>query len=68
MGFGNQQDGSSGQPMPIHMGMLPGMHSVGPRPAQVSIADIYQVAVNQAVQDHQLDKLFNPEFYDDDQI
>ena len=33
-------------------------------PALVRTADIYQVAHNQAVQDHELDKLFNPEFYD----
>ncbi len=33
-------------------------------PTLVRTADIYQAARNQAVQDHELDKLFNPEFYD----
>ena len=28
------------------------------------IADIYQAAINRAIQDHELDKLFNPDFYD----
>lgn len=30
----------------------------------VQIADIYQAAKNRAVEDHELDKLFNPDFYD----
>ena len=30
----------------------------------VQIADIYQAAMNRALQDHELDKLFNPDFYD----
>ena len=29
----------------------------------VQIADIYQAARNRAIEDHELDKLFNPEFY-----
>ncbi len=29
----------------------------------VQIADIYQAAKNRAIEDHELDKLFNPEFY-----
>jgi hypothetical protein len=34
-------------------------------PPSVQIADIYQAAKNRAVQDHELDKLFNPDFYGD---
>jgi hypothetical protein len=30
----------------------------------VQIADIYQAAKNRAIEDHELDKLFNPDFYD----
>ena len=33
-------------------------------PTLVRTADICQAARNQAIQDHELDKLFNPEFYD----
>ena len=33
-------------------------------PELVQIADIYQAALNRAIQDHELDKLFNPDFYD----
>ncbi len=33
-------------------------------PTTVKIADIYQAAKNRAVEDHELDKLFNPEHYD----
>ncbi len=31
----------------------------------VQINDIYQAAKNREVEDHELDKLFNPEFYGD---
>jgi len=31
----------------------------------VQISDIYQAAKNRAVEDHELDKLFNPDFYGD---
>jgi hypothetical protein len=31
---------------------------------QVALADIYQAAMQRALHDHQLDKLFNPEYYD----
>jgi hypothetical protein len=31
----------------------------------VQLNDIYQAAKNRAVEDHELDKLFNPEFYGD---
>jgi hypothetical protein len=33
-------------------------------PESVQIADIYQAALNRAIEDHELDKLFNPDFYD----
>jgi hypothetical protein len=33
-------------------------------PMAVQMADIYQVAKNKAVEDHELDKLFNPDYYD----
>ena len=32
----------------------------------VQLADIYQAAKTRAVEDHELDKLFNAEFYGDD--
>jgi hypothetical protein len=64
MGLGDQQDGPAGQPLPVHMGFVRGMQASAPRPVQVSIADIYRAAANRAIQDHELDKLFNPDFYD----
>jgi hypothetical protein len=33
-------------------------------PMAVQMADIYQAAKNRAVEDHELDKLFNPDHYD----
>jgi hypothetical protein len=30
----------------------------------VQTLDIYQAAKNRAIEDHELDKLFNPDFYD----
>ncbi len=33
-------------------------------PMAVQIADIYKAAVNRAIEDHEIDKLFNAEFYD----
>jgi hypothetical protein len=36
-------------------------------PDAVQVADIYRAAKNRAVEDHELDKLFNPDF-DDYQI
>ena len=33
-------------------------------PMAVQIMDIYKAAVSRAIEDHELDKLFNPEFYD----
>lgn len=64
MGLGDQQDGPFGQPLPVPMGLPRGVQASSPRPVQVSIADIYQAAINRAIQDHELDKLFNPDFYD----
>jgi hypothetical protein len=32
--------------------------------APVQTMDIYQAAKNRAIEDHELDKLFNPEYYD----
>jgi hypothetical protein len=34
-------------------------------PMAVQLAEIYQAAVARAVEDHELDKLFNAEFYGD---
>ena len=33
-------------------------------PMAVQIADIYQAAMQRAIEEHELDKLFNPDFYD----
>jgi hypothetical protein len=64
MGLGDQLEGPTNRPLPIHMGLLRGMQAPVARPQQVSISDIYQAATNRAIQDHELDKLFNPDFYD----
>jgi hypothetical protein len=64
MGLGDEQAGPAGQPRPIHLGLLRSMQAPTPRPAQVTVADIYQAAINRAIQDHELDRLFNPDFYD----
>jgi hypothetical protein len=32
-------------------------------PTAVQIIDIYHAAKNRAIEDHELDKLFNPEYY-----
>jgi len=64
MGLGDQQQGPSRQGLPIHMALLRSMTAPAPRPAQVSVADIYQAAASRAIQDHELDKLFNPDYYD----
>ncbi|HEX5471311.1 MAG TPA: hypothetical protein VFW73_05465 [Lacipirellulaceae bacterium] len=31
----------------------------------VQISDIYQAAVHRAIEEHEIDKLFNSDFYDD---
>jgi len=33
-------------------------------PMGVQIADIYQAAMQRAIEEHEIDKLFNPDFYD----
>lgn len=73
MGLGEQQDSSANQPLPFPAALVPGMlasnlPSVQIGLGQVSLGDIYQAAKNRAIQDHELDKLFNAEFYDDYQI
>jgi hypothetical protein len=50
-------------------GLPPARTNVPPRQPpqfvhQVALADIYQAAMQRAQQDHELDKLFNPEYYD----
>ena len=35
-----------------------------PSPIGVQINDIYQAAMKRAIEEHEIDKLFNPEFYD----
>jgi hypothetical protein len=37
-------------------------------PLHVQIGDIYQAARNRAIEEHEIDKLFNPHYYGDDQI
>ena len=49
------------QPAPQESKKLPATWTM---PTIVRTADIYQAARNQAIQDHELDKLFNSEFYD----
>ena len=49
------------QPAPQDSKQLPAKWTM---PTVVRTADIYQAARSQAIQDHELDKLFNPEFYD----
>jgi hypothetical protein len=38
--------------------------AVGRLGTPVQIADIYQAAKNRAIEDYELDKLFNPDYYD----
>jgi hypothetical protein len=33
-------------------------------PMAIQIADIYQAAAQRAIEEHEIDKLFNPGFYD----
>ena len=48
------------------IGVLPAFHNQSSQaaPLTVPIADIYQAARKRAVEDHELDKLFNPDYYD----
>jgi hypothetical protein len=47
-------------PFPATPGVQPSAPQIG---MPVQIADIYQAAKNRAVEDYELDKLFNPDFY-----
>jgi hypothetical protein len=38
--------------------------AVQPSPMAVQIADIYQAAAQRAIEEHEIDELFNPQFYD----
>jgi hypothetical protein len=53
------------QPAPA-IGALPVFQNPSSQmaPLTVPIADIYQAARKRAVEDHELDKLFNPDYYD----
>jgi hypothetical protein len=66
MVWGDQHQGPTNRPVPvpIHVALLRSVQATAPRPMQISVADIYQAATNRAIQDHELDKLFNPDFYD----
>jgi hypothetical protein len=50
-------------------GLLPQIgEAQQPKPSvlpPVQIADIYQAAKNRAVEEHEIDKLFNADYYDD---
>jgi hypothetical protein len=52
----------------FHPGMMlppsDGQQPAGRATPAVQIADIYQAAKSRAIEDHELDKLFNPEFYE----
>lgn len=39
-------------------------NQLAPPPSAVQRLDIYQAAKNRAIEDHELDKLFNPDYYD----
>jgi hypothetical protein len=58
MSYDNPQDRSAGAPTPRDD------RASGFFPMPVQTADIYQAALNRAIQDYELDKLFNPEHYD----
>jgi hypothetical protein len=70
--FPNQQLGflpNVGAPS-FNLGVLPPAGGETQKPTQlamrgVQLNDIYQAAKNRAVEDHQLNKLFNAEFYGD---
>jgi hypothetical protein len=46
------------------MPAVPGERSAASALVAVQMMDIYQAARNRAIEDHELDKLFNPDFYD----
>jgi hypothetical protein len=41
-----------------------GLQFIHPSPSAVTMGDIFQAAVNRAVQDYELNRLFNPYHYD----
>ena len=48
-------------------GVFPAMRenaATKPSPMGVQIADIYQAAMQRAIEEHEIDKLFNPDFFD----
>jgi hypothetical protein len=52
---------------PFTPGVFPAMRvneAAGRSPMAIQVADIYQVAAQRAIEEHELDKLFNPDFYD----
>ena len=62
MGLDDREDGAFGPAMPMQM---PRVVQAPPQLlAPVSMAEIFQAAVNRAMQDHELDRLFNPDHYD----
>jgi hypothetical protein len=62
MGSGDEQDSGFGEPRPVRDPRV----VRAPRPVlvPVSMSDIFQAAVNQAIQDYELNRLFNPDYYD----
>lgn len=63
MGLGDQQDSPAGQPLPVQFPRVT-MNVMQPMPMAVNIADIFQAAASRAVQDYELNRLFNPDHYD----
>ena len=61
MSLDDQQNRSVSQPAPHDH------RAIEYVPTSVRISDIYLAAMNRAIHDHELDKLFNPDF-DDFQI
>ena len=43
---------------------LRGSAAASQSPIGVQIADIYQAAMQRAIEEHEIDKLFNPDFHD----
>ncbi|HVT29014.1 MAG TPA: hypothetical protein VHE81_13445 [Lacipirellulaceae bacterium] len=66
--FQNRQDGfvpNIGPPPFTPRAYLPaGQFDASNRsPLAIQVADIYQAAVQRAIEDHEIDKLFNAEFF-----
>ena len=62
MGLGDQQDVRFGQSFPARAAV--GTQAAPQVLAPVNMAEIFQAAVNKAIQDYELNRLFNPEYYD----